>query len=53
MPKSPRQQECDPQSPEDKQAPAYANEVPVKSWLCGGNEDATRMPHYDKSKKWR
>jgi hypothetical protein len=27
-----------PQAPEDKQGPGYRNEVPVNSWLRGGNE---------------
>jgi hypothetical protein len=42
-----------PQCPEDQRAPGYDNEVPVKSWLRGAGEDATRMPHYDRSKKWK
>jgi hypothetical protein len=41
------------QCPEDQQAPGYDNEVPVKSWLRGGNEDATKMPNFDHSKKWK
>jgi hypothetical protein len=27
-----------PQDPMDKQGPGYRNEVPVSSWLRGGNE---------------
>lgn len=38
-----------PQCPEDARAPGYDNEVPVKSWLRGGNEDACAMPHFDHS----
>ena len=52
MPKSPRrQQECDPQDPCDQRGPGYDNEVPVKSWLRGGGEDATTMPNFDHSPK--
>jgi len=40
-----------PQAECDQRAPGYSNEVPVKSWLRGGNEDATRMPHFDHSRK--
>ena len=32
------------QSPEDRQAPGYDNEVPVNSWLRGGREDCDPMP---------
>jgi hypothetical protein len=40
------------QSPEDRQAPGYDNEVPINSWLRGGREDATRYACYDKSQKF-
>jgi hypothetical protein len=35
-----------PQSPEDKQASNYRNEVPVSSWLRGGGESAEGKPAY-------
>jgi hypothetical protein len=41
-----------PQCPEDARAPDYDNNHP-NDWVRGANEDATRMPHYDKSKKWK
>ena len=46
--KAPEGQEL-PQDPVDKQAANYSNEVPVKSWLRGGGEDATKMPNFDHS----
>ena len=39
--------------PEDDRRghPDYDNNHP-KDWVRGNNEDATSMPHYDKSKKF-
>jgi hypothetical protein len=37
------------QSPSDKQAPGYDNQVPINSWLRGGGEDATSKPNFDHS----
>ena len=36
----------------DKRGPDYDNNHP-NDWVRGRNEDATSMPHYDKSKKWK
>ena len=41
------------QDPVNAHAPGYDNEVPVKSWLRGGGEDATTKPGFDHSKKGR
>jgi hypothetical protein len=41
-----------PQCPEDARAPGYDNDHPM-DWVRGAGEDATRMPHYDKSSKMR
>ena len=38
-----------PQCKEDRPAPGSSGDVPVNSWLRGGGEDATRMPHFDHS----
>ena len=40
------------QCPEDARAPGYDNNHP-NDWVRGRNEDATSMPHYDHSKKWK
>jgi hypothetical protein len=40
------------QCPEDQRAPGYDNNHPM-DWVRGAGEDATTMPHYDKSKKWK
>jgi hypothetical protein len=37
------------QMPEDQHAPGYDNDVPVNSWLRGGNESAEGKPGFDKS----
>jgi len=39
-----------PQCPEDQRAPDYDNNT-KEGWLVGKGEDATRMPHYDRSPK--
>jgi hypothetical protein len=36
-----------PQSPEDRQAPGYWNDVPLTDWRRGANEDATGKVGYD------
>lgn len=41
-----------PQCPEDARAPGYDNNTP-QSWVTGKNEDATRKPGFDHSKKGR
>jgi len=38
--------------PGGSRAPGYDNNVPVNSWLRGGKEDATRMPNFDRSRKF-
>ena len=40
-----------PQCPEDARAPDYDNNTREK-WLTGA-VPATKMPHYDNSKKWK
>ena len=40
------------QCPEDARAPGYDNNT-KQGWLVGKNEDATKMPNYDNSKKWK
>lgn len=40
-----------PQCPEDQRAPDYDNNTKEK-WLTGA-VPATKMPHYDSSKKWK
>jgi hypothetical protein len=40
-----------PQCPEDARAPGYDNNHKM-DWLRGVREDATRMPHFDKSPKY-
>ena len=37
--------------PQDRESrpPSDNGDIPVSSWLRGGGEDATRMPHFDKS----